>query len=131
MFNLTAKNMFKLQGRTPYIATFGTQGNIFNICQFNWYEWVYFRDVSAQFPSMKEVLGRYLGSAKNEGNAMMMWVPKANDIVVPRTGLRHITPVEQHGSIEKEKQCAYAKAIRAKLGTSIALLPTLVKINEK
>ena len=82
------------------MATFGTQGNIFNICQFNWYEWVYFRDVSAQFPSMKEVLGRYLGSAKNEGNEMMMWVPKANDIVVPRTGLRHITPVEQHGSIE-------------------------------
>ena len=42
MLNITAKNMFKLKGRTPHMAMFGTQGDISNICQFKQYEWVYF-----------------------------------------------------------------------------------------
>ena len=41
--NMTAKNMFQLQGQTPHFATFGEQGDISNICQFGWYGWVYFR----------------------------------------------------------------------------------------
>ena len=65
VFNLTAKNLFQFQGRTLHMAMFGTQGNIYNIYQFKWYEWVFFRDVSAQFPSMKEVLGRYFRPVKN------------------------------------------------------------------
>jgi len=28
-----------------------------NLCQFGWYEWVYFREDSASFPFQKEQLG--------------------------------------------------------------------------
>ena len=54
------------------MATLGTQGNISNIYQFKWYEWVYFcdGDGSLQIPFMKEVSGRYLGPADNEGKEM-------------------------------------------------------------
>ena len=36
--NMTAKNLFQLQGQTPHFATFGEEGDIYNICQFGWYE---------------------------------------------------------------------------------------------
>ncbi|KAL7523474.1 hypothetical protein ACHAXR_000193 [Thalassiosira sp. AJA248-18] len=38
MVNVTAKDLFQLQGQTPYMATFGTEGDISNICNFRWYE---------------------------------------------------------------------------------------------
>ena len=72
MFNVTVKNLFQHQGSTPHTATFGTQDDMSNICQFKWYEGVYFRDGSQQFPHMKEVLGCYLKPAKNKGNEMTM-----------------------------------------------------------
>ena len=39
--NMTAKNLFQLQGQNYHMATFGEQGDISNICQFGWYEWVH------------------------------------------------------------------------------------------
>ena len=36
--NMTPKDLFQLQGQTPHTATFGTEGDISNICQFSWYE---------------------------------------------------------------------------------------------
>ena len=38
--NITAKDMFQLRGQTSHYATFGEEGDISNICQFGWYEWV-------------------------------------------------------------------------------------------
>lgn len=84
IYQVTAKNLFQLGGTTPYTATFGEQADISNICQFGWYEWVYFRDKTADYPHMQEVLGRCLGPAKNEGNSMAQWVLKMNGEVVPR-----------------------------------------------
>lgn len=72
--NLTAKNLFQLEGQTPHFSATGEEGDISNLCQFNWYEWVYFRDHKALFPFHREVLGRTLGPAKGEGNEMAHWV---------------------------------------------------------
>ena len=66
--NIMAKDLFQLQGQTPHFATFGEEGDISNICQFGWYERVYFRKTTAKFPFPAHVLGRYLEPAKNEGN---------------------------------------------------------------
>ena len=103
------------------MTTFGTQCDISNVCQFKWYEWIYFCDVCANFSFMKEVLGRYLGPAKNGGNEMTMWVLKVNGNVVPRTGLRKLTPAEEHEPVEKEKRRAFDEVAQVKLGTSFAL----------
>ena len=35
--NMTAKNLFRLQGQNAHMATFGEQGDILNICPFGWY----------------------------------------------------------------------------------------------
>ena len=82
--NLTAWDLFQLQGQNPHSATLGDEGNISNLCQFNWYQWCYFRDKSASFPFQTQSLGRVLGPAKNAGNEMSQWILKDNGKVVPR-----------------------------------------------
>ena len=49
--NVTPRDLFQLNDNTPTMATFGTQADISNICQFRWYDWCYFREVGkVQFP---------------------------------------------------------------------------------
>ena len=86
--NLTAKNAFRLHGSTPHTLTTGDEGNISNLCQYEWYEWCYFRDQTAAFPNNKEVLGRVLGPARGAGNEMAQWILKMNGRVVHRRSLR-------------------------------------------
>ena len=83
IFNLTAKNLFQLGGQNPHTATFGTEGDISNICNFGWYEWVYFWNGSSAFPFPTKILGRCLGPSKNEGNEMTQNVLIANGKIVP------------------------------------------------
>ncbi len=78
IFQITANKLFQLNGVNPHTITFGTEADISNLCQYGWYEWVYFCDVKTSFPYQKECLGRCLGPAKNEGNAMAQWILKAN-----------------------------------------------------
>jgi hypothetical protein len=76
IIQITAKKLFQLDGTNPHTMTFGTEADILNLCHFGWYEWVYFRDVRTALPYQIECLGRCLGPAKNEGNAMAQWIEK-------------------------------------------------------
>ena len=38
---LTAIDLFQIQGINPYTVNFGEEGDLSNLCQFDWYEWVY------------------------------------------------------------------------------------------
>ena len=57
IFQLSARDLFQLQGSNPYTATFGEEGDISNLCRYDWYDWVYFWDGSAKFPYPKLSLG--------------------------------------------------------------------------
>ena len=61
--NLTAKENFKLHGTTSHTATLAEEGDISSLCQFEWYEWCYYREQTTAFPHNREVLGRVLGPA--------------------------------------------------------------------
>ena len=50
----TANNIFQLQGQNPFMATLVEMGDISNLCQFVWYEWVYLRQNTAAFPFHKD-----------------------------------------------------------------------------
>ena len=54
---MTAKELFQLQGQTPHFSTFSEEGDISNIFQFGWYEWVYFLETTVKFPFPAHVLG--------------------------------------------------------------------------
>ena len=49
----------------------GEKGDISNLCQFDWYQWCYFREQISAFPLARAVLRRVLGPAKDERNEMV------------------------------------------------------------
>ena len=119
--NMTAKDLFQLRGQTPHFATFGEEGDISNICQFGWYEWVYFRETTGKFPYPSHVLGRCLGPAKNEENEMTQQVLRQNGEIFPRRTMRKLTPDELVRESEVKKRHDFATAIKLCYGDSFTL----------
>ena len=68
--NLTVNNIFQLQGQNPYEANLVEMGDISNLCQFGWYEWVYFRQKNDAFHFQKEEVGICLCPTNNDSNEM-------------------------------------------------------------
>ena len=60
------------------------EGDISNLCQFDWYNWCYYCNNTAPFPMNRELLGRFLGPASGEGNQMSQWVLTSKGTVIPR-----------------------------------------------
>jgi len=125
IFNLTAKNLFQLEGQNPHLATLGEMGDISNLCNFGWYEWCYVRDHKAGFPRNQEVLGRCLGPTKNEGNEMCQWILQMNGHIVPRRSIRRLKPEELSVTNEAEarKRAQFDAAITARWGDSFTMHP--------
>jgi hypothetical protein len=117
--NAVPRPLFQNNGSTPYEATFGEQGDISNICNFGWYQWVYYRN-SGTFPEAKERLGRVLGPAKNEGSEMSQWVLTSKGTIVPRRTLRPLLPAELTAETEKRKRAIFDDLIMTKLGSALS-----------
>ena len=83
IYNMTAKDHFKICGSNPHTFTTGEEGEILSLCQYTWYDWCYYQEHTAHFPYNQEVLGRALGSAKGKSNEMAQWVLKANGNIIP------------------------------------------------
>ena len=90
----------------------GEEGDISNLCQFGWYEWVYYREGGSMFPFPKEVLGQCVGPAKGEGNEMAQWILKANGNVVPRRSVRPLSKSELMSEMEIKKRQLFDELIR-------------------
>ena len=120
--NVTAKDLFQLNGQTPHYTVTGEEGDISNLCQFAFYDWCYFRDTAAKFPFPAQILGRVLGPS-DAGNKMSQWCIRADGIVLPRQTCRPLTDEELNSDIEKNKRNAFDMAIKLKLGDSINLPP--------
>ena len=93
--NALPRPLFQNQGATPHEATFGQQGGISNICNFAWYQWVYYRNPGT-FPEAKERLGRVLGPVKNEGSEMSQAVLTYKGAIVSRWTLRPLSSAERN-----------------------------------
>ena len=120
--NVIPKSLFQLNGKNPTSITLGIQPDISNICQFDWYDWCYYRhETGSKFPYQKESLGRVLGPYKNEGNEMSQAVLQLNGKVTPRRSCRRLTMAELNSPVEKEMRAAFDKAIRDKFGDSMSL----------
>ena len=117
--NAIPRPLFQNKRLSPHSATFGAQGDISNICNFGWYEWVYYRD-HGSFPENKEKLGRVLGPVPNKGNEMSQAVLTSRGTVIPRRTLRKLRRVEIHSESEKRKRDLFDDIILKKLGDSMS-----------
>jgi hypothetical protein len=120
--NLVPRQLFQNE-RPPHEATFGEQADISKLCDFGFYEFVYYRD-HGSFPENKEKLGRVLGPALNEGNEMAQYVLNFKGNVIVRRSLRKLTGEEKRSSVELHKQSLFDATIRRILGDSMTQ-PTL------
>jgi hypothetical protein len=110
--------LFQLDGQTPHFSVTGEEGDIWNLCQYKWYEWIYFRENKNGFPLHRELLGRSLGPAKGEGNEMAQWCLKANGQVVLRRTHRPLSADELTSDTELKKRDRFIKNIASKYGSS-------------
>ena len=102
--NLTTRNLFQLQVQNPTMATLGEEGDISNLCNFQWFEWCYFRYQGKSFIMQKESLGKVLGPAKNCGNEMAQWILKSKSQIFPRRSLRHLRTEDLNNNLVEERK---------------------------
>jgi hypothetical protein len=115
--NMTPRSLFQNKGLNPYTITFGLTADISNLCNFGWYEWIYYRDHGV-FPVNKEKLGRVLGPLKNEGNEMAQAILTSGGKVIPRRTIRKLRDDEITNPVEVNKRKLFDEVIQKKLGDS-------------
>ena len=99
-----AHDMYKLDGEVPETIMMGQTADISFICEFGWYDWVFYNESQAHFPDDKVCLGRYLGPTDPEvGSVLTAKILKSNGEVIRRNTFRHLTP-EEFESEENQKQ---------------------------
>ena len=116
--NLTARNSFKLQGQSAYTDLTGEQGDISNICQYGWYEWVYFWDQKQSWPLARKRLGRVLGPARGQGNEMCQYIMDERGNIIPRRTLRKLRVDELHSKDEESKRDIFTALITKRYGST-------------
>jgi hypothetical protein len=100
----TSLDIFCLEGQVPEIKVKGETVDISTIAEYNWYEWVKFRDTAAKIPVSKIQLGRCLGAATYIGPAMACKILKNNWRVMYITPVRSLTLDEIQSPTEKKER---------------------------
>ena len=110
--NLTAKtNMFQLYGSNAHTYMMGEEGDISNICQFQFYEWCYYYDSANGFPHHCLVLGRVLVPSVGVRNEMAQWILKVNVRVVSQRSTRPLCTDEIYNNNEEKKRKVFDELI--------------------
>ena len=126
----TCQNIFNSYGHTGYIKLTGLPTNISDLCEYQWYGWVYYSDPTACFPYQSDTLGRCLGPTDTVGTTMTQWVLNQQGNVLPQSTLRKLTNAEQLSDVEREKRQILDEAIKQKLGNSINEPPEPLELKE-
>ena len=112
----TAHPIYELNGQVPETLVSGETPDITTIAEFQWYEWVKFRDTAISFPDDPIILGRDLGPAIDIGPAYTRKVLKANGQVIYRSTVRALTPDEMKDPEEIKAREDFDASILDKLG---------------
>ena len=73
--------------KTPFEIAFGITPDISALVQYAFHEPIYYHSTEASFPNTNEQPGRWLGVARNVGNALTYYVLTHNNTVIARSVL--------------------------------------------
>ena len=118
--NLTATNLFQLEGSNANATILGDSGDISNLCQYEWFEWCKYRD-SSDFPRQEMKLGRVLGPAKNHSNQMSQWILKDTMQIVPRRTSRSLTDEEERDPLLQREMENFMEKVRWRYGDRLKI----------
>ena len=118
IMSATCCNIYSLNGLTPLSKLTGEPTDISALSEFDWYEWVYWRDDNASYPFPHERLGRALGPCNSVGTAMSQWVLNNDMKVIPVLTARKLTKDELLRESERRKREEFDRAVNSKFGSS-------------
>jgi hypothetical protein len=106
-----AHDITTLGGQTPETLMSGDTADISSLCEFEWFQWVWYQDEKASFPQDSKELGRYLGPAKSIGPEMCMHVLKPNGRIIQQTTVGPLTPSEMKHDVYKDQMRDFMHSI--------------------
>ena len=96
----------------------GQTADISKICEYEWYEWVMFRDGPTSYPESPMTLGQYLGPSIGVGSAMTYKIFKSNGNYVCRTSVRYLNQEELASEEHKQTRTEFTTYVEESLGPS-------------
>jgi Reverse transcriptase (RNA-dependent DNA polymerase) len=117
----TALDMLILQGDTPHTFLTGDTSDISHICEFSWYDMVWYVDHLDKLQNRK--LGRYLGPSYDIGQAMASKILTSKGQVLSRTSVFPITIEDTNSEAIKEQMKSYEQDLKNALGDRMEGLP--------
>ena len=122
IMNLTAADIYRLGGRTPYECVFGYTPDISEYIEFELYEPVWFYDKEHPYPDQPKMLGRWLGVAHKVGQAMCYYILKDNGEIVVRSTVSNVEADDIDQDSFKERLRLLDEGISLKIGNFKAAL---------
>jgi hypothetical protein len=117
----TSLNLLSLEGQTPYTKLLGDTCDISHLCQFKWYEWVWWIDPVDKLQNRK--LGRYLWPSLSSGDVMCSKVLTSKATVKIHSPVFPLNADDRNSEVIKAKQHEFEKELSDKLRDRIAGVP--------
>ena len=118
IINACPRDNFLLQGECQYTRMTGQSYDIFNFCEFEWFERVTYRLYGKKFPYQSEKLGRCLGPSNDAGSGMAQYVLTDKGTLITIQTRRLPTPAEMNSPTETKKREIFKNLITMKFGNS-------------
>ena len=112
----TAHGYEELEGQVPETMITGQTADISPYVEHEWYEWVKAIDPTIPYPQEKEILGRWLGPARDVGPAMCAKILKSNGQILYTLSYRALTTKEWRNPEEIKARQLFDTIIGRKLG---------------
>jgi hypothetical protein len=110
ILSLTAQNLPALKSRTPEEAMVGHTPDISEFAHYTWFEWVWYRDVTA-YPETSISLGRWIGVASDVGQPMTFWILTQNCTIIARSSVKSLQDFERRDPVVLSQQETFMQSI--------------------
>ena len=121
----TSLNMMRLYGQTPTTHLLGDTCDISHLCQFEWYEYVWWLDATDKLQNKK--LGHYLGPSISSGDVMCSKLLTSKGTIRVHSSVFPFTTEDRNSEVVKEKIKEYEAELSEKLRDRMAGLDPIIE----
>ena len=113
----TALPIRELQGQVPATLLTGDTADISHICEFGWYDWVWYISPEKAGETMeRKRLGRYCGPSSDIGDAICARILTDKGRLVSRTSVIPLSQQEKQSPVIESKKKAFTESLQKALG---------------
>ena len=117
----TALDVYMPEGGVPETVMLGGTSDIRQFFEYEFYDWILFRDKPIQYPDENQVLGRYFGPAIDVGLEMMANTMKVKGKVIHCSTYHGLKDEDKSSQVHMSLRKDFDNSIREKFGSDISL----------